>query len=869
MLYNEVNNAILLTFQVEPDGAQKMSRSNLRVVIRFALIYLIFGGVWIIGTDRLVAALVHDPVVNLWMQTYKGWFFVLISAFLIGFLPYRELMGRRKAENSLAESEQRFRLLYENAPVGYQSIDASGKIVEVNRTWCEMLGYSCEEALGLHFVDFVAATGVEDFEKTFKSIVQNGEMQTKLELVCKDGEHIHTEFTARARLDSLGHFSHAECVFIDVTAGWKMELENEEQQEDYRTIFNTVPGIILYIDLENRLVRANQAARQIPGLATQEMLGKTTAEIIQADFTWFDAKNQKVIQSGMPEMRSLERYTLPGGHILWALTDRLPYRDENGKISGVIVFANDITSLKKREDELESLVHLAAQLRQTNTKRAIFDKLIDLTNESITAEGVVIAMAEPDGSCVLAWAKGRWAKYVGVHFAPGVGLSGKVIQTGLPVLSNDREEVTRVFHRDECENLYGAVCVPLIADNRVIGAIWVGFSSMATEADLRVMTGIADIAASAIHRAELNEQKERRLHELEALHTIDVAITSSLDLQVTLSLFLRQVIDLLGVDAADVLLLDSDTQQLTYAAGRGFLTDVRLGTKIRIGEGQAGRVALERRVQVISDLNNFPGTANPTNRVSKEKFRSYVGVPLTAKGQSKGVLELFSRQELKPSGEWLEFLDTLATQAAIAIDNSTLFEQIQRSNTELTYSYDATIEGWSRALELRNWNVGHSERVTELTLRLAHAMNVPAAEIPNYQRGALLHDVGEIAIPDGVLFKTEPLTAEDLAQIRRHPATAYELLSPIPYLRTALDIPYCHHERWNGSGYPRGLAGEQIPLSARLFAVIDVWDAMSSERPYRPAWPKPRVVAYLQEQAGVLFDPRVVAAFIPLLEADG
>ena len=198
-----------------------------------------------------------------------------------------------------------------------------------------------------------------------------------------------------------------------------------------------------------------------------------------------------------------------------------------------------------------------------------------------------------------------------------------------------------------------------------------------------------------------------------------------------------------------------------------------------------------------------------------------------------------------------------------------LFENLQRSNLELALAYDVTLEGWSRALELRDRETqGHTVRVAELTVHLAREVGIPDGEIAHVRRGALLHDIGKMGIPDAILLKPGPLTEEEWVVMRRHPVYAFNLLSPVEFLRPALDIPYCHHERWDGTGYPRGLKGEEIPLAARVFSVIDSWDALSFERPYRSAWPPERVRAHLEAQAGTQFDPRIIRIFLGL-EAQG
>ena len=209
--------------------------------------------------------------------------------------------------------------------------------------------------------------------------------------------------------------------------------------------------------------------------------------------------------------------------------------------------------------------------------------------------------------------------------------------------------------------------------------------------------------------------------------------------------------------------------------------------------------------------------------LAAENVAAYFALPLIAKGEVKGVLEVFHRAIFHPESEWINFLETLAGQAAIAIDSAQLFENLQTSNTDLEAAYEATIEGWSHALDLRDKETeGHSQRVTEITLRLAKAMGIGDAELVKVRHGALLHDIGKMGVPDSILLKPGKLTDEEWVLMRKHPALAHELLSPIVYLRDALDIPYCHHEKWDGTGYPRGLKGEQIPLTARIFAVVDV-----------------------------------------------
>ncbi len=358
----------------------------------------------------------------------------------------------------------------------------------------------------------------------------------------------------------------------------------------------------------------------------------------------------------------------------------------------------------------------------------------------------------------------------------------------------------------------------------------------------------------------------RQLDRLAALRSIDLAITSGLDLNLTLSMILGHVTAQLNMDAAVILMLDPHAQVLEYAAGIGLHTTALQHTRLRIGEGYAGRVALDRRLLTINDLKSRKTDFLRSPVFTKEGFIAYYAVPLIAKGQVLGVLEIFKRAPVQPSPDWLEFLNTLAGEAAVAIDNAVLFKNLQRSNIELTLAYDKSIEGWSHALDLRDKETeGHTKRVVELTLRLARQMGLPETDMVHIRRGAMLHDIGKVAIPDSILLKPGPLTEAEWQIMRQHPLIAVDMLSPISYLVPALEIPRSHHEKWDGTGYPDGLSGERIPLPARLFAVVDVFDALTSNRPYRPAWSRAEAIEYLRLQSGQHFDPSVVPVFLNLL----
>jgi putative nucleotidyltransferase with HDIG domain len=387
-------------------------------------------------------------------------------------------------------------------------------------------------------------------------------------------------------------------------------------------------------------------------------------------------------------------------------------------------------------------------------------------------------------------------------------------------------------------------------------------SSLVPASYQRVFVFLRDITKYKRSEETINIQ----LDQLAALRSIDLSISSGTDLSQTLSVILFHVKKHLKIDAASVLLLNPHSQLLDFAAGVGFSTSAMQHTHLEIGEGLAGRAVQERMVVHVPDLKSRKTGLLRSPYFCKENFVVYYAIPLIAKGQVLGVLEIFNRSTLSADQDWMNFLNTLAGQAAISIDSAMMFKDLQRSNADLTLAYDKTIDGWSRALDLRDKETeDHTRRVTELTLRLAQRMGLSDTELIHIRRGATLHDIGKVAMPDDILFKPGPLTGEEWVIMRSHPLIAAEMLKPISYLDPALPIPRFHHEKWDGSGYPDGLAGESIPLAARLFAFADVYDALTSDRPYRGAWSQADALEHIRNNSGTHFDPNISPVFIGMM----
>ncbi|MCD4673225.1 MAG: GAF domain-containing protein [Anaerolineaceae bacterium] len=646
-----------------------------------------------------------------------------------------------------------------------------------------------------------------------------------------------------------------------------------ESEERYRGIVeDQMDFISRWCPDDMTITFVNNAFCRFFGGSREDWIGKNVQDTILPDdvpdaFTYGQQLGPDM-SIGIHEHRNMNSQ----GELRWCQWRDRAILDEDGQIFEVQSVGRDIHESKLRAREQEGIAVIAAALRgiptRLETLRVIVDKLLDL----LDASGVAVAFHDEDMNDALTFelGAGELNDLVGKTLCAEDIWKESCIHPGKTYHNNDELDHEKVRQYALDGSVWAGVLVPLVVEAQPIGAMLVVNRRKITEDEERTLKAVADIAASAVHRATLYENTQRRLDRVTALRTLNLAVCGNIDLKILLEVLMDQITEHLGVDAADVLVLNPETQELLYTLGRGFWTKAIEDIYLNLSSGLAGQAVLERQMVLVKNLTE-DSRVHPEWRemAQKEKFNSYLALPLIAKGQVKGVLEIFSRQKDGHDEEWLGFMEALAADAAMAIDHAELFGELQRSNEELTVAYDATIWGWSKALELRDKETqGHSERVVELTVRLARLLGVLESDLPAVRRGAILHDIGKMGVPDSILLKPGPLEPGERDIMRRHPEFAYQMLSAIPFLQGALDIPYCHHERWNGKGYPRRLQGEDIPLAARIFSVVDVWDALTSDRPYRRAWSREKTYEYIKAQRGRAFDPRVVDVFLKLMDGE-
>lgn len=533
--------------------------------------------------------------------------------------------------------------------------------------------------------------------------------------------------------------------------------------------------------------------------------------------------------------------------------------------------------LKQHLTELEILSDFSQTLSQLMTPQQIGQKIVDLIEQKLGWHHIAIQRFEPETDSFILLAlnqpglkneKERQAlidRYNSMISKPTDGFAGWVWQNKKLVRFGDMRQNSD--HLAIFPGTQSGLYVPILIGEHVIGVINLeseqlnGFS----QADERMVTTLAAQTGIALENARLYDQTITRLKNIESLRQIDRAISASFDMKSTIAIIAESAQNQLDVSAVDILLFNQYSQMLDFVYGQGFRGTAASNSHMHINEGLAGQVVRDRRMLIISDLDGENSKKLPSGFMM-EGFVSYLGVPLQAKGKVNGVLEIFNRQHANRDQDWYSFLDAFAQQASIAIDNARLFDDLQRLNIDISMAYDSTIESWAQTLEIRvKHMVGHAKNIANMSIKMASALGLDSNSISQIRRGCLLHDIGTLGIPESILLKPGELTPAEWEIIHLHPRIAYDLLVPLPNWRQAVDIPYHHHERWDGSGYPLGLKGETIPLSARICAITDVFEALISERPYRAAWEKNKAMQYISNESGVLFDPNLVRVFLSIV----
>ncbi|MDK2981104.1 MAG: hypothetical protein PWQ55_1451 [Chloroflexota bacterium] len=796
-----------------------------------------------------------------------------------------DVSGQHSAQEQLGQREIQSRLFIEHAPAAIAMFDQDMRYLSASDRWKKDNGLSDTHIIGKSHYEIST-----DLPPEWKSIHQRG---LAGETISKDEDrYLRSDGSVQwLKWEVLPWFTVNDDIggilimTEDITEKKNAELALSQSVARYQTLVEQLPAItyIAALDEMSTTIYISPQVEQYLGYSQDEY--KTNPNIwldhlhpLDRDrvLSEIDKKNNSN-KSTVSEYRMLSK----DGNVVWFRDESRIVRDESGEPAFQQGIMLDITEQKANEEELQryilrikSLLDVEKVISSTLNLDKVLDFIIIETTRLVSCDTISIQILNEDHLIVQAFHSQH----------PSQDIKGLLIQPRqdypLIDLLETKEAVNVVdLQRDfpeyynlaitKGQEVHSWLGVPLIYKDRLVGLITLGKNIVQefSKSEIDLVETLANHAAMAIENARLYSESQSRMKRITSLHQIDKAISSSFDLNAVLKVLIDQVVNRLHVDAADVLLYNTETDTLEFCQGRGFRLHSIDQSNVKLGEGYSGRAARDHRSIFLRDLEHpeFPYTR--ANLIEGEDFVSFSVVPLIAKKKIVGVLEIYNRSHLEPEQEWIDFLETLAGQAAIAVESVQLFDNMEQNAEDLRYAYDATIEGWSMAMDLRDSETeGHTIRVAEIALDLAERFGLDENERMQIRRGALLHDMGKLGIPDAILLKPGKLTEEEWQLMRQHPKFAYEMLSKIEYLRPALDIPYAHHERWDGSGYPRGLKGEEIPLAARIFAIVDVWDALLSDRPYRKAWSIDKTRQYLLEQSNKHFDPQVVEAFMEMID---
>lgn len=742
----------------------------------------------------------------------------------------RDITARKQAE-----AQVRYQAgLLESVSDAVVASDAQYQITVWNKAAESLYGWKAEEALGRNFMELICAEWPGAAAADMRPpIAAPGDWSGEETHLRKDGTRVPVEISGLV----LCNGKEETTGYVSVNRDISQRRHSDDLLRLQGTALNAAANAILITNPAGEIEWVNPAFTTLTGFTPEEALGKNPRELVQSgeqDQAFYRELWETILAGEVWHGELINRRK--DGSLYSEKQTITPLKNADGRISHFIAIKTDVTQARLAEEALRDSYLITEGIINALPAR-IFWKDMNLEYlGSNTAFATNAGFADPSEVIGKDDYQMAWREQAESYRAADL----QVIASGLPKLNFEEPSTTAQGGR---------------------------ITTLTSRVPLRNSKGeIIGVLGSYLDITERNESREkiqRQLDHLRALRRIDQVISSNFDLGFSLSEILAQVTKELRADAADILLLDPGLNVLESAADLGFRTSAARDRKVLLSDSYAGRAALERQRVQIPDLNEDFSNPLLARTFAGEGLVCYYGLPLIAKGKVLGVLEVFHRTPLNPDQEWLDFFESLAGQAAIAIENSKLFQGLERSNQELAQAYDATIIGWSHALDLRDKETeGHTLRVTEMTGKLARASGLNDVELANARWGALLHDIGKMGIPDGILLKPGPLTDEEWVRMKMHPTFAFELLSPIRYLRLALDIPYCHHEKWDGSGYPRGLKGDQIPLVARIFAVVDVWDALTADRPYRPAWTAEKARQHILDSSGTAFDPEVVDMFI-------
>ncbi len=750
----------------------------------------------------------------------------------------QDRQARRAAEAAQRQQAAGFQLLFHDNPLPMWVYDPDSlRFLEVNPAAAAHYGYTRAEWLRLTLRDIRPAEDQDRLTENLRRARARPDRSGPWRHIKKNGEIILVEIVAN---DTRFAGRPARLVLArDITERVRAEAALRESEDRFRDLVENSRDLICTHALDGRILTVNPWAAHSLGYAREAVEGRNLREFLVPESAAQLPGYLRAVQRRGAVQAVIQVRTAAGEVRLWEFHSTL--RTEGVAAPIVRGMAHDVTERMRAEAALWESEHKYRTLVET-------------------AEDVIL-MSDLDGRQL----------YRNPAFYTSQGLDPQA-----PVA----EDIYDRIHPDDVPQLRAA-----LGQIRAEGTFtyeyrlrhtrghWMNRLARSTllRDEAGQPTGFITVIRDITGRKQAEAQVQRQLRFLTALREIDRAISGSLDPRLSLTLLLTHTTAELGVDAGAVWVFRPETQTLERLVERGLRPRPPHLSTQRLGEGPVGRAALERRPLFLADLNAPEAQSRLVEAALAEGFASLHALPLIAKGEVRGVLEVYQRPPApgappRPSEpEWHDFLHALAGEAAIALDNAQLFAGLQRANMDLTAAFDRLLESLARALDQRGGEPeGHSRRVADLAEALGRALSLSGADLSHARHGALLHDLGKLSVPETILFKPGPLTEAEWQVVRAAPAVARDLLWLVAPLRPAVAAVLSQHEHWDGSGYPDGLKGEQIPLLGRLCAAASAYAALQAERPYRAALTAGQARAHMQAGAGQQFDPRVVKALLEL-----
>jgi len=778
-------------------------------------------------------------------------------------------------ENSLLyEEAARQALIFANSFDAIILTDGQSRIVDWNPAAESMFGYNRQEVLGRPVWEVTQPPEEQQVvqSRIFRAMEEKGRWDGEVPICRKDGSRGVVDLVVLPVYGANGDLIATIGVNRDVTGLKQTEQALRSTEARLDGIVEQAAESIILTDARGRIRYVNPCFEKTTGFARDEMVGKSIRCLV-SDYhdRGFYKELLRTVMRGQPWSGVLVSRRKDGAYLYESATV-FPIQDEQGAIVNYAALKRDISAEIQREREMQAIQTVSTALRKAVRRDEMLPIILDQLMILLNARGALIAMLEGESRALrVELGRGVFGESGAACVPVGEGVTGLIFTRSTPFRTDDieKEPGYRPLDRSLPEKGIRAVIgAPLVVQGEAVGVLWAGRERPFLSEEFRVLQAVADMSANAMHRASLHERTLRYAEQTVAITAAGRVMSETLDRSEIYTHLSRSIHTLLGgMNALSIYRLDEEGRNChcVYVCCNGEVIEAERLLNISPVNFYAPpleQVFREHRPRILQEtLPVFTGIEGLLCDAPEKTSR--VLVPLVARGRVMGFLYILSLITERFSAEEMDLLSLVGSTAATAIENAELYHGLQRTNRELLEAYDSTIEGWSRALDLRDRETeSHTQRVTELTLKVARRFGFSEEQLGHIRRGALLHDIGKMGVPDRILHKPEPLTSEEWMVMRMHPVYAYEMLSPIAYLRPALSIPYCHHEWWDGSGYPRGLKGEEIPLEARIFAVVDVYDALTSSRPYRPAWPRAQALRHILTEAGTHFDPRVVEEFM-------